>query len=267
MGLHVSGIWSYPVKALRGTELQAASVEPLGLSGDRRFMVVDAAGHALTQRTVPSMASVAALIDRQRLRLVGDGDRDLLVPLAPVGPHRTEVVLWRSRVQAADCGDVAAAWLSSRLGQPCRLVYMAEPCSRPIDPTFARPGEHVSFADGFPVLLTSGASLFALNAHSNAPVSMSRFRPNLVVDGGSPWAEDGWRQVKIGPVVFRVAKPCTRCIVVTVDQVTGIRPSRTEPLRTLGTLHRDAAGAIIFGQNLIPERTGTIRLGDIVEVN
>jgi len=267
MTLHVSELWVYPVKSLRGRPLGTIAVEPWGFVHDRRWMVVDDANRALTQRTIPKMASIAASVEPGRLRLSAMEVADLLVPIGLAAPQIVEVTVWGSRVPAVDCGDAAAVWLTARCGQACRLVHMDDPRSRPVDPAFAQEGDHVGFADGFPVLIASTASLATLNAQLAEPVGMSRFRPNLVIEGCLPWAEDGWSRVRIGQVSFRVAKPCTRCIVVTVDQVSGARPSKTEPLRTLHALHRDAEERPIFGQNLIPDSVGIIRLGDVVEVS
>lgn len=175
--------------------------------------------------------------------------------------------VWGDEVSAADCGDEAAAWLRERLSVPCRLVHMDQARARPVDQDYGLPGDCVSLADGYPVLLASDGSLNELNGRLQHRVGMERFRPNLVVSGAVAWAEDGWRHVRIGPVVFRAVKRCSRCIVVTVDQRSGERPDRTEPLRTLGTMRRDEQGRITFGQNLIPDTTGVIRIGDPVEVS
>jgi len=267
MTLHVSELWVYPVKSLRGRSLGTIAVEPWGFVHDRRWMVVDAANRALTQRDIPTMALIGASVELGSFRLSATGVADLLVPIGPPSPQVVEVTVWGSRVPAVDCGDAAAVWLTARCGQACRLVHMADPRSRPVDAAHAQGGDNVSFADGFPVLIASTASLAALNAQLVKPVGMSRFRPNLVIEGCLPWAEDGWSRVRIGQASFRVAKPCTRCIVVTIDQISGARPSKTEPLRTLHALHRDAEGRPAFGQNLIPDGVGVIHVGDVVEVS
>ncbi len=183
---------------------------------------------------------------------------------APDAP-RGQVTVWRSTLPATDAGDAAAHWLSAVLGQPCRLVYMHDTGARPINPAYAAAGETVSFADGYPVLLTSLGSLDDLNGRLARPVPISRFRANIVVGGAAAWAEDCWRLVRIGEAVFRVVKPCDRCTVTTIDQQTGLRPDRTEPLRTLGRFRHDGRG-IMFGQNLVPTILGRIATGDPVEV-
>ncbi len=262
----VAELLIYPVKSLGGDAHRTAGVEPTGLAGDRRWMVVDAAGRFMTQREQPGMALVQARVAGEALVLSAPGMADLLVPVTPGGTDRA-VTVWRDTVQARDAGDTAACWLTAAIGAPCRLVHLADPAARPLRPDFARDArEVVSFADGFPLLLASLASLADLNGRMARPVPMSRFRPNVVVAGAPAWAEDGWRRVRIGTAVFRVAKPCDRCVMTTIDQRTGLRPDGHEPLRTLATFRRDRQGRIMFGQNLVPEQCGVITAGDAVEV-
>jgi uncharacterized protein len=159
-----------------------------------------------------------------------------------------------------------AQFLSNVLGMPMELVYLANPEARPVDLAFGHPGDTTSFADGYPVLLTSASSLDELNQRLPTDIEMLRFRPNLVISGATPWAEDTWKVFRIGDVTFRVAKPCARCIVTTRDPDTGEQRDPREPLKTLAKFHRAANGGIIFGQNLIPDTVGSIRVGDTVEV-
>lgn len=252
----------YPVKGLRGIAVTEAIVEPWGLQGDRRWMVVDAANRYLTQRDVPGMARLSAVPDAAGLILSGPGLAPLPVPV-PHGPVVVQV--WRDHVPAHDAGPAAASWLSAALGRPCRLVHMADPAARPVDPAYARPADRVSFADGFPLLVTNAASLADLNSRLPQPVPADRFRTNLQVSGAPAWAEDAWASLAIGPLRFRGPKTCARCVVVTTDQATGERPRDREPLRTLSTFRRDATGRVVFGMNLIPDSTGRIAVGMAVE--
>lgn len=265
--MRVADIRIYPVKGLRGHSVSEAVVEPWGLAGDRRYMVVDPAGRFVTQRQVPRMAVVAADLVAGGLELTGPGLERIAVaePGADAAPAAATV--WKSDVLARDAGPEAAAWLSAALGIACRLVFMAEPASaRPVDPDFSDPRDRVSFADGFPLLVTNDASLSDLNARLPVPVGMDRFRTNVAVAGAEPWAEDGWARLHIGAVPFAGTKDCARCAVTTVDQDTGVRSDDTEPLRTLARFRRKAGGRIIFGQNLIPRGLGRIAVGDAVRV-
>jgi uncharacterized protein YcbX len=264
----VSALHVYPVKSLRGTSTGKAVVEPWGLAGDRRWMLVDAGTlKAVTQREQPSLALVAAAPEGESgLRLSAPGRVPLQVPRPAPAPLET-VRLFSDKVEVLPAGAVADGWFSAYLGMPVRLVHLDEPAvRRPVDPEFASPGDTVSLADGYPLLVTTTGSLDALNAliaagdrAAEGPLPMNRFRPNLVIDGTAPWAEDDWRRVRIGEVVFRVPKPCGRCVVTTTDQATGARGK--EPLRTLGR-HRNIRSHLLFGQNLIPENRGTLHVGD-----
>jgi uncharacterized protein YcbX len=256
----------YPVKSLGGDAHDAATVEPGGLAGDRRWMVTDPKGRFMSQREHHGMALLRARLAGEALVLSAPGMAELVVPAA-LGSVARPVTIWRDTVAAFDAGDTAAAWLTAAIGPRCRLVHLAHPAARPLRADFAQDEcEVVSFADGFPLLLASLASLANLNRRLAQPVAMSRFRPNLVVAGAPAWAEDGWRRIRIGTAVFRVAKPCERCVMTTIDQRTGLQPDGHEPLRTLARFRRDRTGGIMFGQNLVPEQCGAVTAGDAVEV-
>ncbi|MEV6586989.1 MOSC domain-containing protein [Streptomyces acidicola] len=261
----------HPLKAARGVALHEAVVEPWGLAGDRRWVLVDEAGKVITQRPHPRMALAAAeALPGGGLALSAPG-RELLTVTVPEPAGTTTVEIWRDKVEGVLAGSAAHAWFSDYLGLDVRLVHLDDPATRrPIDPEYARPGETVSFADGYPLLLTTLASLDALNSliaqgdhPDEGPLPMNRFRPNVVVEGTGPWAEDDWRRIAIGEVTFRVAKMCGRCVVTTTDQGTAERGR--EPLRTLGR-HRRFGDKLVFGQNLVPESVGTVRIGDPVRV-
>jgi len=263
--VRLTEIWTYPVKSLRGVRHARADVQTCGLAGDRRWMLADGNGRFFSQRDVPRMSLVSAAYEGDDLLLSAEGAGALHVQAPRTGEKR-RVTVWHDALQALDAGDAAADWLSVAAGLPCRLMYQDDPASRPLDPKYARPGDAVNLADGFPVLLTSVESLADLNGRLAHAVEMLRFRANLVVEGAAPWAEDNWRRLRIGAVVLRVAKPCDRCIMTTIDPATGERPDPEEPLRTLKTFRRDAKGRVLFGQNLVPEMVGELREGAEVEV-
>ena len=271
MTMKLDAITIYPVKSLRGTAVQEAAVEPWGLAGDRRWMVVDVDNRYLTQRELPGMARIAAAPAADGgvvLSAPGDGAGELRVPMPETGGPTVEALVWRDRVEAQPASREADAWLSDALGRACRLVHMGDPAAaRPVDPAYGQPADRVSFADGFPLLGVNAASLDALNARLAQPVPMARFRPNLAVSGAAPWAEDGWRLLRVGGegVAFRAVKPCARCVIITTDQETGARPRDREPLRTLSSFRRNDRGRVLFGQNLVPDGVGRIAVGDEVE--
>lgn len=266
----LASIHIYPVKAGRAIDLAEAEVEPCGLAGDRRWLVTDPDGQFITQRAEPTLALVGACYDAAgNLHLSAPGQPPLPVaaPAEARGAEMLWVSVWQSKVRAAAAGDQADAWFSGYLGRPVRLVHLDDPARRQVDPEFGVPEDRVSFADGYPLLLTSMGSLDALGRwlieDAQPAVPMTRFRPSVVVAGAAPWAEDGWRRIQIGPVPFRVAKPCGRCVVTTIDQQTAERGR--QPLAMLGRRRRFGQ-QLVFGQNLIPDATGTIQVGDPVRV-
>ncbi|MFF3335346.1 MOSC domain-containing protein [Streptomyces sp. NPDC002888] len=267
----LQSIHVHPVKAFRGLALREAVVEPWGLAGDRRWALIDDGGKVVTQRQQPRLALAAAeLLPGGGVRLSAPGLEPLSVDVpSPIGT--TTVEIFRDKVEGVLAAGAAHAWCSAYLGADVRLVHMDDPATRRlVDPDHALPGETVTFADGYPLLLTGTASLDALNSliargeHADeGPLPMNRFRPNVVVSGTDAWAEDGWSRLTIGEVAFRVAKMCGRCVVTTTDQGTAGRGK--EPLHSLGR-HRRIGGKLVFGQNLVPLDRGTIRVGDPVTV-
>ncbi len=254
----------YPVKSLRGRAVARAQVEPWGLAGDRRWMVITPDGRFVTQRQYPVMATIVAAAGPAGLTLSQPGRRPLTIPFPDAAPET--VTIWRDDVPAVPAGPAADGWLSDALALDCRLVYQADPMSRPVDPAFSQAQDRVTFADGFPLLVTTLGSLADLEARLGRPLGMDRFRANVVVDGTPAWDEDHWRVIRIGEVTFRATKPCGRCVMTTIDQDSGIKAEDGEPLRLLSTFRRDDAGRIVFGQNLIPDGPGRIAQGDTVEV-
>ncbi|HEY3312623.1 MAG TPA: MOSC N-terminal beta barrel domain-containing protein [Anaerolineales bacterium] len=254
----------YPVKSMRGQDVDSARVERMGLENDRRFMVVDADGVFLTQREHARMALIKPVLKPGSLNLAAPGMDELTFATRRMGKSML-VDIWRSSgVHAIDQGDPAAEWLTAFLGQPARLVRFADDHRRLVDPTYAlQPDDHVGFADGFPLLIISQESLEDLNSRMEKPIPMNRFRPNLVVSGVLPFAEDTWRRIRIGQVEMALVKPCARCNIPTIDQDTG--EAGKEPNTTLAK-YRRVNGKVMFGVNVIPVSTGRLQLGDALEV-
>lgn len=254
----------YPVKSLHGLSMRELLLCPWGPENDRRWMIVDHAGQFITQRKYPVMATLHVSVTTEGLRLARNGRPDLVVKRPTDPTHSVMVTVWKDTVQALDAGDEAAQWTSDAIGQPCRLVYMPRPESdrpRQLDErAFTN-----SFSDGFPLLITTLASLDDLNNRLAAPVPMDRFRPNLVVSGAEAWEEDSWARIRIGGTELSLVKPCSRCVMTTVDQDTGIIPDRKEPLATLARF-RKQEGGVMFGQNALVEQSGRVTAGDEVEI-
>jgi uncharacterized protein len=269
MALTIAALHIYPVKGLKGLDLQSARCTDRGLEHDRRWMVVDAGGEFLSQREMPRMATIWTDIADGALTLSAPDMSAVDVPLDPRPAPPIRVRVWNSLCEAVPVSSYADAWLSDYLGVPSRLVYMPDSTRRLSNPEHAGEGKLVGFADGYAYLATTQASLDDLNARLVArgarPVPMNRFRPNLVVSGGEPFGEDKWKEVRIGSAVLRAAKPCGRCQVTTTDQATG-EVTGPEPLATLGTFrHSDRYGEM-FGMNLVTVTPGEVRVGDRVEV-
>lgn len=265
MTARIAAICVYPIKSCAANDLASAQVEPRGLTNDRRWMLVDANGRFLTGRQLPQLVRVRATpLHANRLRVEAPGMPTIeIVPTAEV--PRIAATVWDSAVSAADAGPQAARWFSDYLGRPVRLVHADAAMQRALDPAYGLPGDEVSFADGYPLLLLSRAAADELSMRAGRELGWRRFRPNLLVDGVPAHAEDSWRRVRIGDVEFDVVKPCVRCVFTTIDPNSGVAEADGQPLTALKAYRRGAKG-ITFGQNLIARANGTIRVGDAVGV-
>jgi len=263
-GIYLSGLYVYPIKSTGGVALEASEVDERGLRLDRRWMLVDEAGQFMSQRRFPRMALIRVRIEPDRLVVDAPDMPSLEVPLQPRDAGLRLARVWDDLVEVSTVGEDADRWFGEFLDVGCKMVYLPEDSIRPVDPAYGESGDRVGLADGFPFLLISEASLDDLNARLERPLPMNRFRPNLVVGGCEPFAEDGWRALRIGPITFRVVKPCARCAITTVDQ--GTAATGKEPLRTLARFRRSGT-KVLFGQNLIHDQAGTLRLGDPVELH
>jgi uncharacterized protein YcbX len=244
-------ISSYPVKSCRGIGHDVAVLTEAGLEHDREWMFVTPAGRFLTQRETPALAKVEVAIGQDGLRLFAAGSGEVSVSLNDPGTPRP-VTVWRDRCVAFDQGDEVAAWATGLLGREVRLVRFGPTARRLSDPAWTGPLEADNrFSDGFPLLILSRASLDELNSRLPVPLPMNRFRPNLVFDGLPPFGEDAVQEFVSGGVRLRVVKPCTRCVITTTDQSSGVVDGE-EPLRTLRTFRwNPQLRGVAFGQNAI----------------
>ncbi|WKZ39651.1 MAG: MOSC domain-containing protein [Anaerolineales bacterium] len=260
----LSTLTYYPIKACRGFDVPASKVERMGLEHDRRMMVVTPDGGFLTQREHPRLALITPMLKGDSLTLSATNFDSLQVNIQKTGTP-TPVDIWHSKdVASIDQGDEAATWLSDWLGISVRLVHFADGYVRNVNPEYAiNPDDHTGFADGYPILIISEESLQDLNSRLDSPVPMNRFRPNLVVKGCEPFAEDMWKRIRIGGVEMALVKPCARCVVTTIDKETLAKSK--EPLKTLGNFRQHKLGAI-FGVNVIPLDEGRLEVGMSVEV-
>jgi len=275
----LTGLNIHPVKSTAIRAVASADVTPGGLDGDRTWVVLDAEGvlvsareqHSLFAITTDTLATDPELASALRLRAADLPDLLLEVPAG----DRVRARIHQQELKGLPAGPEADAWLRKALGRDdLRLVWCDDPTRRTLNPAHSRPEDYTAYADGYPVTIASEASLRLLNdwitegalergEEPPAPLPMERFRPNVVVDGDTPFAEDDWTSVVIGDVRFRVAKPSDRCVMTTID-LESLQTSK-EPIRTLAR-HRLVDHKTLFAVNLIPETTGRINVGDEVIV-
>ncbi len=269
--MRVSDLAIYPLKSGRGIHLSQSRVLRHGLEQDRRMMLISPSGAFVTQRELPALARISARCDSVSCSLECDDGRSLHISLNHFH-HRKSVTIWESTVDVAIAPEEANQALSAWLGQPIELCLFDERASRTASENWAAPGTPVTFSDGYPVLITTTASLAALNAdmaaHGEGAVGMERFRPNLVIDCDQPWAEDQWASLSIGGIAFDLVKPCSRCIITSQDQQTGSR-NGPSPIAAMGRLRMSAdqrVRGVLFGWNAVPRHEGRVSLGDSIEI-
>ena len=259
--IKISQLSIYPVKSANGNTVSKMWLDAMGPKWDRRWMVVDADHRFRTQRKFPQMCHIKTKFYSDRLTLSAPGVDSITLDEPSTKVH--DVVVWRDTVAAQDCGDAAAHWLSDYLGRPCRLVFMADQTRRLVNPEHAKNHEVVSFADAYPILIVSNESLELLNSKLDSQVQMDRFRPNIVVTGCAPHAEDQWKRIKIGEIEISLVSECSRCIVPSIDQQTGAKnPKVIDVLQDYRRRDRE----IYFGMNAIHQSVGEISLGDEVTI-
>ena len=254
----------YPVKSASEISLKISYLEQRGLIHDRRWMVVDDSAKFITQRTSPEMALLKTEIVDSTLIVKAPGMAELKLPLFKTEGILQMVEIWGDLCETLKAEKQAETWISDYLGKRCNFVFMPENCNRQVDQDYAIGKNHVSFSDGFPLLLISESSLIDLNSRAPEEITMKRFRPNLVVKNTEPYQEDNWEIIRIGDCELQIVKPCSRCVLTTVDPETG-KFSGREPLKTLSK-YRKLNGEVVFGQNLIPRSSGKLEVGMKVEI-
>ena len=275
----ITQITLYPIKSCGGVSLQQAHAGLRGLEsgaiGDRRWMLSDAQGQMITQRQDENLARVRIELLGDAFRVSGDGLEPVVVDPAEGSGERSSVVLFRREVLGHRSPAAVDAWFSRFLGYEARLLYQTDEDHRLCDADFAiAPGEDkVGFADAFPFLISTEATLARVNGLLAEPVPMNRFRPNIVVGGTGPDAEYDWKRLAVGGAEFSIVKPCTRCVMTTIDQEQGIKTGK-EPLATLGRAYflsarfgEASVKGAVFGENAIATRTGALAVGDAVRVS
>lgn len=268
--LTVSYLYIYPIKSTKGISLPHANVDKLGLAFDRRFVISDNAGQFITARTEPTLCLVNSTLTEQGLILSAPNMSTLTLSYDDFTNQYKNVTVWGDNIAGQLCSTKANLWFTNYLKRPCQLLYFGEASSRKKQSNTDN-ARNLAFADSYPLLLISQASLDDLNqrllANNQRTVSMTQFRPNIVIDNCLPFAEDGWQTVRIGEIEFRVSKPCERCIFTTVNPENGIKDPQQQPLKTLKKYRKTSNGEVFFGQNLIPLTSGNIKQGDKLTVS
>lgn len=267
--MRVSGLHIYPVKSTRGHSVEAASIDALGMAGDRRAAFLDIDGNVLEQRDTPMLAQITARQTDAGLLISKEGQSDILVRPAE---WQVCVKVWEGYGKAFLADDAASQAISKWFDQPVRIAFINSDSAIPVDETWQGQGATTGFTDGYPILITNTASLTALNAFSaekgEGPVDMGRFRANIVVDCDIAWDEDWWEAVEIGGIRYDLVKPCARCVMTTQDQMTGSReaPNPMPAMQHLRlSMDRRVVGPL-FGWNAIARGQGPIQVGDEVKV-
>lgn len=259
--MHLSSIYIYPIKSLGGISLSEVFLEERGIQYDRRWMLVDKKGLFLSQRNLPKMALLQVNLTAEGLLITDKKNSEISISISfePKSSLRKSVTIWEDTVEAQLVDDKVSRWFSERLGLPCDLVIMPDSTQRKLKEKYAVNDESVSFADGMPYLLIGQSSLDDLNKKLEKPVPMDRFRPNFVFEGREAFIEDSWKEIQIGDAVFKITKPCARCVMTTVDQDDASKSK--EPLRTLAS-YRTVNGNVMFGQNMLLLSGQKVKIGD-----
>jgi len=240
--------------------MTSSYAESRGFQNDRRFMLVDETGKFLTQRKIPEMSQFRISFSESGI-LVKYKKEEICIPINKYSDTFRMVSIWNDQLMVPEVSHTCNEWFSNQLNRKCYLVGMSKYTNRPIDSQYAKNNESVSFADGYPYLLIGSSSLSDLNRRLEKPVPMNRFRPNLVINTDQPFIEDQFNTFQIGDASFKALKPCSRCVVITIDQDNGKKGK--EPLSTLSE-YRKTENKIYFGQNLICIKEGKVNLGDKV---
>lgn len=258
--LTLSEIYIYPIKSLGGISVDSAIAEARGLKYDRRFLLVDENAMFMTQRDFPQLALLKLSFSKKGFEVLNTNDNSRLnIPFESDSNKNISVTIWDDVCKAVMLGNAFDDWFSNAVGKKCSLVYMPDDENRTVEKKYINDEHIVSFADAYPFLIIGQSSLDDLNSRLEVKIPMNRFRPNLVFSGGASYEEDSWKDFKIGELKFKVVKPCARCVITTTDQETAKR--NIEPLKTLAE-YRKINNGVMFGMNVVCNKTGNISVGD-----
>ncbi len=261
----LSRLFIHPVKSMRGIQLSIAQVFASGLAFDREFMLTDPDGIFITARQYPEMVLFTPALIPEGLYLAAPDGSSATIRFADFADVAAPTEVWGNNFTSLIAPAAINEWLSGFFPRAVQLRWVGPEMTRRVKRFQQVP---LSFADGFPYLLINEASLHDLRQRCPAGIKLEQFRPNLVVTGAQPWAEDSWSRIKIGDIEFDVPKPCSRCVFTTVSPERGRKHPGGEPLSTLQKFRTaaDGSGDVDFGLNLIARNSGILRVGDELEV-
>lgn len=262
MNPYIHSLHVYPIKSCQGIDLDSAELTTTGIRYDRHWMLIDKQGQFLSQRQLPAMALVKTEFNTDELLVTDAQGRQLEIPLQQPQQNRQTVKIWKDECQASLVSQQASRWFSEALDTDCDLVYLPQTEQRKVDTNYAREGQIVGFADGFPLLILSRAVINVLNDKLEDPVNINRFRANIIIDGCEAHAEDQWQSITVNNIEILLAKPCSRCVIPSIHQHTAEKHATI--LRTLAGYRRGENGKVYMGQNGLHKDTGWIRVGQPV---
>ncbi|WP_277560748.1 MOSC domain-containing protein [Acinetobacter beijerinckii] len=262
--MYVSQLLNYPVKSCKGNQLSEMEIDSFGPKWDRRWMLVDSDDRFVTQRQIAEMGQIGVSVSSEDVCFDYQSEHIELSLIEAQG-HKDErlVTVWQDQVKGNRIDHPVNDWLSEKLEKKVQLVYMPLETVRQVDPEYAQLGERVGFADGFPFLIISEASVEFLSEKVGYAFDVQRFRPNIVISGCDTFAEDKWQQIQIGEIVFDLVKPCSRCVIPTIDLVTGQK--QPEVMRAM-LMYRKQGNKVMMGQNALHRGEGVIQVAQEVKI-
>jgi len=262
--LALSEIYIYPVKSLGGISVDSVIVEERGLKYDRRYLLIDENNVFMTQRDFPQLALLKLSFRENGFNVLNTQNNSYtFIPFESDSKENISVTIWDDVCSAVRVSKELDDWFSTAINKKCSLVYMPDDEKRIVEKKYINDEHIVGFADAYPFLIIGQSSLDDLNTRLDKPIPMNRFRTNFVFTGGKPYEEDNWKDFKIGELSFKAVKPCARCVITTTNQDTAERSN--EPLKTLSE-YRKINNKVMFGMNLVCRQTGSINIGNKIEI-
>lgn len=262
--MQISQLFNYPVKSCKGNKLSTMEIDGFGPKWDRRWMIVDPDGRFITQRQVAEMGQIGVTVSSDRVCFDYQSEKIELSMIEAQGQKDERLVtVWQDKLSGNRIHHPVNTWLSQKLGREAQLIYMPQETVRQVDLEYAQLGDRVGFADGFPFLIISEASVEFLAEKVGYLLDVQRFRPNIVVSGCDAFAEDQWRQIQIGDIVFDLVKQCSRCVIPTID----LKTSQKQPEIMQAMLkYRKQGTKVMMGQNVLHRGEGYITIGQEVKI-